>query len=86
MQPPAGLTEKEQLLWQLGFNAGRETEREDCAKLADLAATLDRSKGELFATMVDDDTAQSYEDFAVTAESIARSIRFRSNLKRRPEA
>jgi hypothetical protein len=56
-------------------------EREQCAKLADLQAALDRRKGETFGKMLDcDDTAQSYEDFAVTAESIAKAIRFRSEL------
>ncbi len=57
-------------------------EREECASLADLQAALDRRKGETFAKMgLDDDaTAQSYEDFAVTAESIARAIRFRGHL------
>ena len=56
-------------------------EREACAKLADLQAALDRRKGETFAKSLDDDgVAQSYEDFAVTAESIARAIRFRDKL------
>lgn len=62
---------------------GRLQEREACAKLADLSAALDRNKRDLAAKGLDDDgLAQDYEDFAVTAESIARSIRNRTNLEK----
>ena len=58
-----------------------EREREACAKLADLQAALDRRRGETLCKSLPDD-AQSYEDFAVTAESIAKAIRFRSELEK----
>ena len=36
--PPARLTEAEQLIWHLGFNAGQEAEREACAMIAETYA------------------------------------------------
>ena len=50
-------------------------EREACAKLADLQAALDRRQAEKH-----EDVDNSFNDCAITAESIARSIRFRSEL------
>lgn len=61
------------------IEAAVEVEREACAKLADLSAALDRRKGERFKDVLDNGD-NSYEDFALTAESIAKQIRFRSQL------
>ena len=51
-------------------------EREACAKLAELQAALDRRNAERHR-----DTDNSFDDCAITAETIARSIRFRSTLE-----
>jgi len=63
-------------------------EREECARLADLQAALDRRRAADFdrATekdrrLEDEKLLDAYEDFAVTAESIAKAIRFRSDLE-----
>ncbi len=53
-----------------------EAEREACAKLADLQSALDRRNAERHR-----DTDNSFDDCAITAESIARAIRFRSTLE-----
>ncbi len=53
-----------------------EAEREACATLADLQAALDRRNAERHR-----DTDNSFEDCAITAESVARAIRFRSTLE-----
>lgn len=53
-----------------------EDEREACAKLADLQAALDRRNAERHR-----DTVNSFDDCAITAESVARAIRFRSTLE-----
>jgi hypothetical protein len=53
-------------------------EREECAKLADLHAALDRRNAERHR-----DIDNSFDDCAITAEGIARSIRFRTVLERK---
>ena len=56
----------------------KAAEREACAKLADLQAALDRRQAELHR-----DTDNSFDDCAITAESIARAIRFRTTLEQK---
>jgi hypothetical protein len=73
-------TEIEQLIRQ---------EREACAKVAEAKAADDRRRGAALAKVVDDedeeDTLQSYEDFAITSEAIATAIRKRSSLEEKTD-
>lgn len=64
-----------------------EREREDCARLADMEAALCRARATTFDKLTAHDRrledvslSEAYEDFAITAESIAKAIRFRSQL------
>lgn len=52
-------------------------EREACAKLADLQAALDKRQADIHK-----DIDNSFNDCAITAESIARHIRNRTNLEK----
>lgn len=58
-------------------NADVLAEREACARLADLQAALDRRKAETLR-----DVDNSFDDCAITADSIARAIRFRTELEK----
>ena len=65
-EPPSDLTERERLLWQLGYNMGREQEREACATICDE-----------FDAINDDGYPVRPEGTVQGAETIARVIRAR---------